>query len=101
MTESLAFGKPCLAARNSALPEAGGRLARYFDPESVSDAYAIIRATIEDAAGFRAWEAEVARALVPIPWSATAAAILRATEDAQPDAIPLPIADGSHANQTV
>ena len=34
VTESLAFGKPCLAAGTTSLPEAGGGLARYFDPEA-------------------------------------------------------------------
>lgn len=82
VTESLAFGKPCLAARSSALPEAGGTLARYFDPESVSDAYAIIRATIEDTAGMRAWQADVVRDFVPTSWRETAGAMLRAMREA-------------------
>jgi len=77
VTESFAFGKPCIAARGSSLPEAGGGLARYFDPESVSDAYGVIRAAIEDPEGFRAWEAEVVRGFVPVPWRATADAVLR------------------------
>jgi glycosyltransferase involved in cell wall biosynthesis len=76
VTESMALGKPCIVARSTALPEAGGQLARYFDPDSVSDAYAVIRAAIEDAEGLRRWTAEVARAFVPMPWSATAAAVL-------------------------
>jgi glycosyltransferase involved in cell wall biosynthesis len=77
VTESLAFGKPCLVARSSSLPEAGGRLARYFDPENVTDAYRAIRAVIEDPAGLREWQAEVVRDFAPVPWSATAAAVLR------------------------
>jgi glycosyltransferase involved in cell wall biosynthesis len=77
VTESFAFGKPCLAARGSSLPESGGDLARYFDPESVSDAYAVIRATIEDPDGLRDWRAEIVRSFVPVPWCATAEAIER------------------------
>jgi glycosyltransferase involved in cell wall biosynthesis len=77
VTESLRFGKPCLAARASALPEAGGGFARYFDPENVNDAHAAIRAAIDDPAGLRAWEAEIARGFTPVPWTATAEAILR------------------------
>ena len=38
VTESLAFGKPCVASNASSVPEAGGELVRYFDPESVTDA---------------------------------------------------------------
>jgi glycosyltransferase involved in cell wall biosynthesis len=77
VTESLAFGKPCLVARSSSLPEAGGRFARYFDPDSVADACAAIRTAIEDSEGLRAWQAEVAREFAPVPWSATAEAVVR------------------------
>ena len=38
MTESLALGKPCVISNRTSLPEAGGSLARYFDPEDVADA---------------------------------------------------------------
>ena len=77
VTESLAFGKPCIAARGSSLPEAGGGLARYFDPECVTDACTVIRATIEDPDGLRAWEAEIARAFAPVSWRTTAEAVRR------------------------
>ncbi len=77
VTESLVFGKPCLAARATSLPEAGGRLARYFDPDSATDAYAAIRAVLDDPEGLRAWQAEIVRDFVPVPWSATGEAILR------------------------
>jgi len=76
VTESMAFGKPCIVARSSSLPEAGGRLARYFDPENVSDAYSVIRAVIEDPEGLRAWQAEIVRCFEPVPWAATGHAIL-------------------------
>src|SRR5262249_49906260 len=77
VTESLAFGKPCLVAKCSALTEAGGRLARYFDPDSVSDTYILVRTTIEDAASLRAWEAEVTCSFESISWNSTAAELLR------------------------
>jgi glycosyltransferase involved in cell wall biosynthesis len=77
VTESLMFGKPCLAARATSLPEAGGTLARYFDPDSATDAHDAIRAVLDDLAGLRAWEAEIARSFAPVPWTATADAILR------------------------
>jgi len=76
VTESLAFGKPCIAARGSSLPEAGGSLVRYIDADSASDAYAVIRAVIEDPDGLRAWQAEVARSFLPVTWTQTAEAIL-------------------------
>ena len=77
VTESLAFGKPCIVARGSSLPEAGGSLARYFDAENTCEAYAVIRATIEDPEGLRAWQADVVRSFAPVPWTATADAILQ------------------------
>ena len=39
MTESLAFGKPCLTSNSTSLPEAGGHLTRRFDPDSLAEAY--------------------------------------------------------------
>ncbi len=85
VTESLLFGKPCLAARATALPEAGGRLARYFDPDSATDAYAAIRAVLDDPDGLRAWQAEIVRDFVPVPWRATGEAILRHLAVAAPN----------------
>ena len=76
VTESLAFGKPCLAARATSLPEAGGRLARYFDPESVPDAVRALRAVLDDRAGLRDWEAQVRREFRPVPWTETARAVV-------------------------
>ena len=76
VTESLAFGKPCLASNVTAMPEAGGTLARYFDPENVAEATRIIRATIEDRAGLAAWEEQVRREFRPVPWAAAADALI-------------------------
>ncbi len=76
VTESLAFGKPCIISNRTSLPEAGGKLARIFDPDNLNDAYQIIRQTIEDRPGLARWEAEVQREFQPVPWSATVEAIL-------------------------
>jgi glycosyltransferase involved in cell wall biosynthesis len=80
VTESLANGKPCLASSSTSMPEAGGTLARYFDPDSVTDAYRVIRDTIADKPGLLAWQAEVARCFKPVAWTATAASILDALD---------------------
>jgi glycosyltransferase involved in cell wall biosynthesis len=77
VTESLMFGKPCIVARGTSIQEAGGRLARYFDPDCVSDAYGVIRAVVEDHEGLRAWQAEIVRCFAPVPWTATGDAILQ------------------------
>ena len=76
VTESLAFGKPCIASNVTAVPEAGGSLARYFDPENVAEATRVIRATIEDRAGLAAWEEQVRREFRPVTWAAAADALI-------------------------
>jgi GT2 family glycosyltransferase/glycosyltransferase involved in cell wall biosynthesis len=72
VTESLAFGKPCLAANNSSLPEAGGNLARYFDAGSVSDAYTAIRAILADRTDLAAWQDRIVREYCPQSWQQAA-----------------------------
>lgn len=76
VTESLGFGKPCLIANRTSLPEAGGDLVRSFDPDNLHDAYAVIRNAIEDRTGLALWEARIRREFKPVPWSATVDALL-------------------------
>jgi len=78
VTESLAFGKPCLIADRTSLPEAGGDLVRRFDPDNLNDAFAAIRAVILDPKDLARWEDQVRREFRPVPWSATAEALLAA-----------------------
>lgn len=75
ITESLSFGKPCLASDRTSMPEAGGALARYADPENVGAWTDAIGRLIDDPQDLAAWEARVRREFVPVPWSATAAAL--------------------------
>ncbi len=77
VTESLAHGTPCLASNATSLPEAGGDLARYFDPDNLHDALRAVRAVLEDPAGLAAWRAEVRQNFHPVSWSETASATLR------------------------
>jgi glycosyltransferase involved in cell wall biosynthesis len=76
VTESLGFGKPCIISNRTSLPEAGGDMARSFDPDNLHDAYAVIRNAIEDRAGLALWEARIRREFKPVPWSATVDALL-------------------------
>jgi glycosyltransferase involved in cell wall biosynthesis len=78
VTESLGFGKPCIIANATALPEAGGAFARGFDPENVAEATAVIRQVLDDRAGLAAWEARVRAEFRPVPWTAAAGAIAEA-----------------------
>jgi glycosyltransferase involved in cell wall biosynthesis len=59
VSESPERGRPCPASNCTSLPEAGGELARYFDPENTEDAYRTIRAVIEDPEGLEEGSARV------------------------------------------
>lgn len=74
--ESLALGKPCLAASGTALPEAGGDLCRYFDPEDVGDAKRAVAALLDTPGAIEAWQADIGARYRPRDWSAAAAGIL-------------------------
>ena len=76
VSESLAMGKPCVTSNATSLPEAGGAMARYFDPTNLNDACRLIRATIEDDAGLAAWQQDVQRSFRPVSWGETASAVL-------------------------
>ena len=76
VTESLAFGKPCVIANATSLPEAGGSLARMFDPDNVADATRVIREVIEDRAALAEWEQRVVKEFRPVSWDATAQALV-------------------------
>jgi glycosyltransferase involved in cell wall biosynthesis len=78
VTESLSFGKPCIISRATSLPEAGGHLARYFDPENGGEAYAVIRHAIETPEETEAWAEQVRREFRTVTWDESARGILRA-----------------------
>lgn len=75
VSESLALGKACIASNRTSLPEAGGDLARYFDPENLEDAFETIRAVIQDPEGLESWNARIARDFRHVPWQASATLI--------------------------
>jgi hypothetical protein len=58
------------------LPEAGGTLARYLDPDDLHGWYIAVRQILEDPAQLAPWEARIKRELKPAPWSATVHALL-------------------------
>jgi glycosyltransferase involved in cell wall biosynthesis len=80
VTESHAFGRPCIISKTSSLPEAGGSLARYIDPDNTTDAYRVIRETIQDQAGLREWRDRVRREFKPVEWSQSARAVFKALD---------------------
>ena len=76
VTESLAHATPCLAANISSLPEAGGTLVRYFDPDNFHDAYRAVRELLEDRSGLAAWRTEIRENFRPISWRESGSGIL-------------------------
>ena len=80
VSESLALGQPCLVSNTTSLPEAGGDLARYFDPENFESAYQAVRAVIDDPVGLEEWRQRVGRDFRPVSWSESAAAIRQAVD---------------------
>jgi glycosyltransferase involved in cell wall biosynthesis len=88
VTESLAFGRPCIISKATSLPEAGGSLARYIDPDNTTDAYRVIRDAIEDPDGLLAWRDRVRCEFRRVEWSESAHAVLRLLESTQDASAP-------------
>lgn len=78
LEESLALGKPCLATSGTALPETGGDLCRYFDPEDVGAAHRAVAGLLDQPGGVAAWQDDVRRRFRPRPWREPAQALLAA-----------------------
>jgi glycosyltransferase involved in cell wall biosynthesis len=76
VSESLAWGKVCIASNSSALPEAGGDLCLYIDPDNIAGAHAVIRSAIEEPGRIESMAARIAAAHRPRPWSEMADEIL-------------------------
>lgn len=89
VTESLLFGRPCLASSVTSIPEAGGDFARYFDPYDFEAVYSTMCRTIEDREGLAAWEDQIRKNFRPTPWSDTARAILHSCEVAYQSSQPM------------
>jgi glycosyltransferase involved in cell wall biosynthesis len=88
VTESLAFGRPCIISKATSLPEAGGSLARYIDPDNTTDAYRVIRDAIEDPDGLLAWRDRVRCEFRPVEWSESAHAVLGLLDSTQDASAP-------------
>ncbi len=76
VSESLAFGKPCLCANRTSLPEAGAGLARLFDPDDLNDLVTQVRALITSPDDLADWTAQVRARFQPVSWDATARALI-------------------------
>lgn len=79
VSESLAFGVPCIASSGTAANTSAQNLARVFPAGDMNAAAALIREAIEDRSGLANWRNAVVRDFHRTPWSDTASAILTAT----------------------
>ena len=78
VSESLSFGKACIASDAASIPEAGGEFCLYHDPDSVTEAVALYRRAITEPGLISSLEARIRAEYRPTPWSATARAVLDA-----------------------
>lgn len=76
VSESLAFGKPCLCADRTSLPEAGMGLARLFDPDDLNDLVTHVRSLIEHPEELAEWTALVRARFRPVRWDQAAERLL-------------------------
>ncbi len=94
VSESLAFGKLPVAARNSSIPEAGRELAAYFETDDVDDFVRVLEeSALDETARAAAEERIAADGADPITWQDVAAILLTevraaADEEARTPVIP-------------
>ena len=78
--ESLMFGRPCLAASTSSVPEVAGEFADYIDPHNINDGYEKILRFIDDSA-YREQRAEHLSAnFIPRTWNSVAVDLVDAVK---------------------
>ena len=78
VSDSLSFGKVCVASEAASIPEAGGEFCLYVDPHNTTGAYEVIRGLINSPRLLRDLEMRIASNFRPVPWSVTAKAIIQA-----------------------
>lgn len=76
VTESLCFGKVCLVANHSSLPEAGGEFAEYYEEDSVKGMADKAEALMFDSAYREARERMIAEGYRPRTWNQVLAAMI-------------------------
>jgi glycosyltransferase involved in cell wall biosynthesis len=81
--ESLWFGKPCLASRASSIPEVGGDLIDYFDPESITDMAECITKVLSHPEALQAREQRIRQAALR-SWADLSEAVYSAVIESPP-----------------
>lgn len=83
ISESLAFGKVVIAARNSSLPEAGGELASYFTTGDLDNFIAVIERDGLDVNRRRELEARITSEFQDVSWQHVADVLMQEIEAAR------------------
>jgi glycosyltransferase involved in cell wall biosynthesis len=78
VSDSLSFGKVCVASNAASIPEAGGDFCLYVDPDNTTGAYEVIRSLIDSPRLLGDLEKRIASKFRPLPWSVTAKAVVQA-----------------------
>ena len=78
VSDSLSFGKVCVASNAASIPEAGGDFCLYVDPDNTTGAYEVIRSLIDSPRLLEDLESRIVSEFRPLSWSATAKAIVQA-----------------------
>jgi glycosyltransferase involved in cell wall biosynthesis len=98
VSESLAFGRTCVASCAPSVMEAGGDFCFYVDPDDTSGAYAMVRGLIEQPHRVAQMEDHIRAHYTPRSWEDCARAIQQAIEAlSAPDAPSLAPAPGVFA----
>jgi glycosyltransferase involved in cell wall biosynthesis len=72
VTESLSFGKLCIASNRTSVPEAGGPFCLYIDPEDITEATETIRRACTDDMLIAEREAAIRDGFQPVSWKRSA-----------------------------
>ena len=83
VSESLAFGKLPVVARNSSLPEAGGKLAVYFESDNASDMATVIERDALNVEVRKRFESQIVDNFVDLTWQHVADVISHDIEQAR------------------
>ena len=76
VSDSLSYGKPCVASNRASIPEAGGRFCVYVDPDNTTGATQVVRSLLTDPSLLDRLETDLKTGFTPTSWTETARSLL-------------------------
>jgi len=76
VSDSLSYGKPCVASNRASIPEAGGRFCVYVDPDNTTGATEVVRSLLTDPSLLARLEGDLKTGFIPTSWTETARFLL-------------------------